>query len=372
MSALIAKNITKARIYGGLTKKELGDRVDISAQAISQYENGSRVPQPDILSRIADALEVPLAFFHKKKECEIITHTPVFHRAKANQRTSSKYLRRTEIALEVVEYYRWLNRYVELPAPFQADEFSANPEEAADQLRESWGLGSSPIGKFATLLEAKGIIIVDLTFPDADITDGCSGFFDGRPFIFTNVEQIDAARTRFTMAHELGHIILHSHLTEEDLSNPATYKEVESEADAFASAFLMPEDTFGTEVYSTTLNGLLQLKPRWGVSVAAMIMRSYQIGRIDEERKSSLFKQLSYRGWRKNEPLNQQVVFDAPKVGKSALTLLLEADPSYGEKLLCEQNTLFERVQRAFRVERKLFAFAQDPTPFSVHLKAVK
>ncbi len=372
MLALIAKNITKARIYSGLTKKDLGDRVDISPQAISQYENGSRIPQPDILSRIADALEVPLSFFHKDKEYEVVTHTPVFHRAKANQRTNSKYLRRTEIVLEVVEYYHWLNQYVELPVQFQPDEFSANPEEAAAQLRERWGLGLAPVGKFATLLEAKGIIIIDLSFPDADITDGCSGFFDGRPFIFTNVEQIDAARTRFTLAHELGHIVLHSHLSEEDLSNPSTYKEIENEADAFASAFLMPEETFGAEVYSTTLNSLLQLKPRWGVSVAAMIMRSYQLGLIDDERKSSLFRQLSYRGWRKNEPLNQQVVFDAPKVGKSALTLLLETDRSYGDRLLCEQNTVFERVQRAFNVERSLFAFAEDPTPFSVNLRTIE
>jgi len=371
MSALIAKNLTKARVYSGLTKKELGDRVDISAQAISQYENGSRIPQPEILSKIADLLEVPLAFFHKDKECEVVSHTPVFHRAKASQRTTTKYLRRTEIALEAVGFYNWLNKYVELPEPFMPDELSANPEEAAYQLRELWSLGVAPIGKLTTLLEAKGILVVDLSFPDTDVTDGCSGFFDGRPFIFSNIEQTDAARTRFTLAHELGHIILHSHYTEEELSNPTTYKEVEAEADAFASAFLMPEETFGPEIFSTTLNSLLQLKPRWGVSVAAMIMRCYQIGLIDDERKSSLFRQLSYRGWRKNEPLNQQVIFDEPKVGKSALKILLDADRSYGERLLSEQNTVFERVQRVFAVDRKMFALPYDPTPFSVNLKTV-
>ena len=102
-------------------------------------------------------------------------------------------------------------------------------------------------------------------------------------------------RQRFTLAHEICHLVLHSR--RRHVKNP------EAEANRFAAALLVPrnraEEMFAEEV---TLGDLRQMKVRWGISIQALIMRAANLALMDEKRKASLFKQLSSRGWRKNEP----------------------------------------------------------------------
>jgi Zn-dependent peptidase ImmA (M78 family) len=112
------------------------------------------------------------------------------------------------------------------------------------------------------------------------------GYFSGGP----------GDRHRYTIAHELGHLVLHT--------NRRVIKDPEGEANRFAGALLIPESR-AREIYSSpvTLSELFRLKAHWGVSAQALIMRGAQLGFIDEQRKISLFKQLSARGWRRNEPV---------------------------------------------------------------------
>ncbi|MHB1787075.1 MAG: ImmA/IrrE family metallo-endopeptidase [Acidimicrobiales bacterium] len=126
-------------------------------------------------------------------------------------------------------------------------------------------------------------------------------------------------RQRFTLAHELGHLVLHT--------RRRFVPDPEDEANRFAGAFLIPRDR-AEEFVSTdvTLRDLAQLKATWGVSIQALIMRCSQLGLIDPARKASLFKQLSARGWRKTEPV--KVHLEAPAL----LTKLIE--DRFGEGML--------------------------------------
>jgi len=119
---------------------------------------------------------------------------------------------------------------------------------------------------------------------------------------------------------------MHQHYAERHLSDSEDHKDLEQQANSFASAFLLPAATFGQEVFDTSLNGFLRLKERWGVSVQAMVMRSSQLGLIDEHRKTELCRQISAKGWRnaKGEPLDALVPEVNSTVGRRSIDLLTE------------------------------------------------
>ena len=101
-------------------------------------------------------------------------------------------------------------------------------------------------------------------------------------------------RLRFTIAHELGHLIMKN----ED--NP--YAECEDEANEFASEFLMPETDIKFELNNLSCEKAFYLKPKWKVSMASLIRRASDLGVITKSRYTSLNVQMSKLGYRKNEP----------------------------------------------------------------------
>jgi Zn-dependent peptidase ImmA (M78 family) len=99
-------------------------------------------------------------------------------------------------------------------------------------------------------------------------------------------------RMRWTLAHEIGHSIMHRHPT----------GDVEEQANEFASEFLMPRDEIAHHLEDLTLEKAAMLKPIWKVSMAAIIMRAVQLGCITERKSRSLFTSLSAQGYKRNEP----------------------------------------------------------------------
>lgn len=95
-------------------------------------------------------------------------------------------------------------------------------------------------------------------------------------------DKASASRQRFDALHELAHVLLHRKVTQEHLNNRTTYKILEKHADQFASFMLLPERDFLDELYAPTLDGMLSLKERWGVSVSAMIMRCKSLDILDD------------------------------------------------------------------------------------------
>jgi Zn-dependent peptidase ImmA (M78 family) len=119
--------------------------------------------------------------------------------------------------------------------------------------------------------------------------------------------KVPGDRQRFTVAHELGHILLHSTCPPPESSAQA--KVIEKQAHRFAAAFLLPGDPFlddldGVSGGRVTLSTLVALKERWGVSIKAMVVRLQQLGRIDADQARSLYKQISARGWNTGEPVH--------------------------------------------------------------------
>ena len=155
-----------------------------------------------------------------------------------------------------------------------------------------------------SLLEGNGFFIFAIDSAELN-TDAFSRVINEIPVIVLNKNKGTAVRQRFSLAHELGHLILHRKLSGTDFD--IRYDALEDEANLFAEYFLMPEEGFVNSMISPEapkLEHFISIKKEWGVSIAAMVNHSNRIGLINERRTELLLKKMSILGWRKNEPLD--------------------------------------------------------------------
>ena len=324
------ERITQARELSGLTKSELAESLEVSVAAVAQWESGAKHPMPEHLAAMSRRLDVPMTLFFKPKPAGLERKGPLSFRSWKSASTRKANRKAERLAEMTAEIYAWLGEKIELPPsvlPDIPDQGSrVDVEAAARETRKAWGLGDRPLLKLGELLESKGIFLNPASFGDGRF-DAFSCVIDGRPFIFLGNEKKDRARSRFDAAHELGHLALHQHLGVSELLEPEVYDWAERQADQFASAFLLPKETFGSDVMDTTLNGFLNLKPKWGVSVQCMVFRSKELGLITPTHYGDLFKQMGWRRWRqpRGEPLDDLVPTIAGAFGRKSLAVLVKA-----------------------------------------------
>ena len=321
--------ITEAREVRKFNISQLAEQIGLTRQAVSRYENGLANPSDGVISKIAECLDFPEGFFYKPSNNDILEGAVFFRTFKSSEVAERRML---EIKLKWIgEAYRFLNDSLYMPTlnlptidlmlnkpNFANSDF----EEIAGLVRRHWELGDGPIDNLAYTMEKNGIILSGVEI-DSDKTDACSIISDGKPIVLYNKKLRSASRIRFSLAHELGHVLLHSHITPEDLKDKKVLDNIEFEANYFAGAFLMPSNTFRNDVHSYNLQSFLLLKDKWRVSIAAMLYRCKNLEIIDEELFSLLFRQLSFKRWRKVEPLDDRIPIELPKLLKNALEYLI-------------------------------------------------
>lgn len=330
MATICGERITQAREFAGLSKSALAEKLSVTPAAVAQWESGTKTPAAENLAAVSLHLGVPISFLLESRPAENQRRGPLTFRAWNSARTRRLNRKAERFAELVAEAYAWLEARVVLPAlvlpeiPAAAHE-GAFIEAAAEACRRAWGLGDRPILRLAELLESKGIIVAEVAFSDEGM-DAFSCVVNGRPFVFLRNKKQDRARSRFDAAHELGHLLLHQHLSEGELRQKSVHGPVEEEAHAFAGAFLMPADSFRRDVTQVDVDSLLRLKPKWGVSVQAMVKRCEKLGLIDAEGAGDLFRQMGVRGWRRaqGEPYDEMLPLTAGLLGQKALRVLEE------------------------------------------------
>src|SRR5438477_9463176 len=194
-------------------------------------------------------------------------------------------------------------------------------EQFATQCRRMWSLGDGPIANLLLLLESKGIVVARTDFADTAL-DAFSCLIGARPFVFLSSDR-SAVRSRYDAAHELGHLVLHSGVSMQQMEDNQIHDRAEKEANRFAAAFLLPRQVFRYEVHSTRLNSFLSLKKRWRVSVGALIARCKDIRIIDDYEFRRLRKLMSHYGYIKQEPLDDKLEPEEPTVLRRSIELLL-------------------------------------------------
>jgi Zn-dependent peptidase ImmA (M78 family)/DNA-binding XRE family transcriptional regulator len=283
--------LVAARQRAKLSKKELAALADVTQKSISLYEGG-RQPSFVTLTRLAQGLGVTTDFFFAP---DISVPTPESASFRSFSRMTSA---QRDAALAAGGYAfafsSWMEERYHLPEMGVPDLSGAEPEIAAAMVRSEWGLGVLPIKNMVHLLESRGVRVFSLV-EDSREVNAFSSWRDGRtPFIFLNTVK-SSESSRFDAAHELGHLVLHR-------QGEAKGKQVESEANAFASALLMPKsEMLALAGRCRSVEDVLSLKKRWNVSAMAFVYRLHKVGVLTEWLYKSLCIELSTRGMRTRE-----------------------------------------------------------------------
>lgn len=288
-----------AREFKGWSKEELARRSEITGAAIGQFERGEATPNSETLDRLASALEVPVRFFAVSADRGVdvgayfrsLRSTTLTQRRRA--RAFVQYVHQFVLALEQV---------VELPEcdipryEIQLDDDTDQIEALATRLRQHWRLDpTTPMPNVVRLLESHGIIVVRNYTTDEKI-DAFSVPFSDRAVVVLSAMKSKHDRSRFDASHELAHLVMHQ-------PDDDTTKKIEAQAHRFAAAFLLPREPIHDELPSQPdWRRLLALKEKWGVSVAALLMRARDLEKITPDQYVNAMKALSARGWRKDEP----------------------------------------------------------------------
>ena len=153
-------------------------------------------------------------------------------------------------------------------------------------------------------------------------------------------------RQQFSIAHEIGHWILHQDLNPQELDKDE-YRVMEEEANKFASAFLLPREAFAADLSRKLIDDIdsyYSLKKVWKVSMAAMIKRSRDLNIISSEQEVKLYKQMHYRKWKNPEPFDETTPVSVPIVFKQAIEMLIDNDVLKGHEIplkIAEEYNLF-------------------------------
>ncbi len=193
--------------------------------------------------------------------------------------------------------------------PFMpVQDYSGDPAEVARALRIYWQMPSGPIANVIKAIEQAGGVVIPHDF-GVDNVDATSIRIPGLPALFFYNPNLTGDRLRFTLAHELGHIVMH------DVPHP----DIEDEADSFAAEFLMPSKEIGPQLRNLNLPKAAQLKPFWKVSMAAIVYRAKTLGRISDSQFRYLFYQLGAGNMRKREPASLDIPIEKPSTQQELL-----------------------------------------------------
>jgi len=321
------EKLKKARVYNGFTAVQLASLVGCTDRSIKMYESGKiKNPESEILENLSNHLGFPKDYFFG--ENSTLKDTPTYFRSLLT--TPKKYRDEQIERIEIIAtLYSFISEYIEFEKPILPDiDEGTMPEDAAVRLRMLWGIDTKPIEHINFLVEQHGIVVTSFKM-STDKIDAFSRSVDNMHLIGYTNSKDSAARIHFDVAHELGHICLHSGLYEDMESlkeDRDEFKRIENEAHDFASAFLLPKIPFITDVSKDPMNieHYTWLKRKWKVSIAAMVRRAKNLDVISYEQYQTMMRNMQRRAIRKQEPLDDVLTTSAPSLLIEAVTELLK------------------------------------------------
>ncbi len=306
--------IILARESRGLTQGELAEKCGIGQSVLSKYENGLLAISQDQLRPLARALGYPESLFARFEPIYGFGSSCMYHRRR--QTISVNILRRiqAQVNLKRMHIKSLLRSGIEIDVARELPRIDIgdykNAEQIADLVRRTWGLPLGPIRNLISIVESAGGIVIQFSFGTNKL-DAISQWPPDMPPLFFINSDMPWERIRFSLAHEIGHLIMHK-----EASNNQ-----EEEADAFASAFLMPAREISADLSGITVARAAHLKPYWKVSMQALIRRAYNLRKISESQYRRLFTEISRMGYRRHEPID--IPSEEPRVFQDLLGIHL-------------------------------------------------
>ena len=286
----------------GMTQTALANAMGASQGTVSKIEAGIIDANDAFTDDLANTLDYLPDFFYQSGKPYGM---PPFHyrkRKKLGKKILEKMIGEMNVRrIHLSILLRSVDREPFNPIPeIDRDEYLAGSrqrftvEGVARHIREQWLLGNGPIENVVELIESRGGVVIPCDF-DSDLIDAVSQRIDGFPVLFFVNMNAPADRIRMTLCHELGHMVLHTTtLLDDDV--------MEREADRFAGAFLLPEQSIKPHLRQFNLRQVANLKRHWKVSMAAIAMRADNLGLITPYQKKAFFMDMGKFGYRKSEP----------------------------------------------------------------------
>jgi Zn-dependent peptidase ImmA (M78 family) len=270
---------------------QLATEVGISQAALSKVESGEARLDLETWRKVAKELLVPLSAFRAVQSSTAPAR--IFHRKQRTTPSSAVNKVAAELSLVRLRVRDLIGDQATTLRRHDLEDGFNTPQEVARNVRDELGLGREPLDDLVATLEEAGVLVLRWSLDTIQVDAIASWQDDSVPVILIG-EHVPADRQRFTMAHELGHAVMHE--GEAD-------KEQEAEADAFAAEFLAPASEIAKEwPTGSDLDALLLLKKRWGISLSALIRRGKDTGRLTDQEYRQWNIQLSTTGMHRREP----------------------------------------------------------------------
>ncbi len=296
----VGPRIRQARYLRDVNQRDLAEKIGVSKTTVSNYERENSLPDSAKLMEIADALDIDLSYFLRNPRVGDIEPA---YRAFASMRVKDENA--------IIERIRdWLERYLEVESILEIDaldfewpdgvpydvETMEDVERAALHLRDAWEIGRDPIENLTERLEDKALRVGCIEAPeDFDACAFVAQVNGGIPVIVYN-EKYPGDRQRFSIAHELGHLVL----------NVEGELEEEKACNRFSGAFLIPRDVFVHDVGERRRNisqrELELLKQKYGVSMQSLVYRMKDLEIITQSHYQRIFQWFNNTGHREKEP----------------------------------------------------------------------
>jgi Zn-dependent peptidase ImmA (M78 family)/transcriptional regulator with XRE-family HTH domain len=300
---MLSERLNQARQAKGLSLRALAEKVGVSAMMLSKYERAESMPSSDVLLALSDALGVRTEYFFRTTSIDLkrIEHRNK-HRWKLPKLEEKKVLADVRDQLE-----RWAVLDTVTPAPWSVPfALPANLPERIDSLdaiediaiavRGHWNLGLNPIADLIDVLETHGIKVFTTRFDDPRFEGMCARA--GEHHVVVVGRQWPGDRQRFTLAHELGHLVLDERLSDN--------VDKEKAADRFAGSFLVPKPkviaALGARRRSLEVYELYLLKQEFGLSIGGWSYRALNVNVFSKAAHAEFWRQLVRKGWNKTEP----------------------------------------------------------------------
>jgi Predicted Zn peptidase len=307
----IGTRVRRLRLVSGLSQLQLAELTGVASGTISTLENGRTEATPELIANVAAVLGCSTKYLTERPDEPISTRPWLRAYADAPKRSVDQQLADCELMTDTAALLR-LKILPDLLPEFDGHAVDDDSIECvAQDVRTAAGLDEGDVvGNSVRAAERLGCIVLPM-HEELGRHVGMSTRVDQIPIICVSRPSMDPERhvpgdrQRFTVAHELGHLVLHGATPPPQTSAEAAA--IERQAHRFAGAFLAPADAMQEELMQlggrVTLKTLCSIKERWGIAVKALVVRFHTMGMISDGQARSLYKQISARGWNKSEPV---------------------------------------------------------------------
>jgi Zn-dependent peptidase ImmA (M78 family)/DNA-binding XRE family transcriptional regulator len=304
--------ITIARESRGMVHLDIAEQLNVSKPTAWRWENDEFGISEDIVSKLSTTLKYPKSFFYQKGEV-----LPLSLSYRKRNIVAAKLMSQIEANINVsrlnIEQLLKAMQYKDIKLPVLDVNKYGSPQECAKQLRKLWKVEKGTINNLSELLEAHNILLLNFDFNTERVDGRCTMALDKFPIIVTN-KTLLGDRQRFTLAYELGHLVMHLYTA------PAHDRDLSHEANLFAAELLMPEKDIDKDLDDLSLPKLGELKRKWKVSMQSLLYRASDLELFSDNHKRYLLQQFNQQNIRRREPKELDIPTENYKLVRDLMT----------------------------------------------------